>query len=120
MSRFAPRPEPPYYAVIFTSQRAQGDDGYSAMAQRMAELAAQQPGYLGIESTRDADGLGITVSYWKTLADVAAWRRQGEHAAARDRGRGRWYSRYELRVAKVERAYGWDRGHDSVADPGLD
>jgi heme-degrading monooxygenase HmoA len=120
MSRFAPRPEPPYYAVIFTSQRAQGDDGYSAMAQRMAELAAQQPGYLGIESTRDADGLGITVSYWKTLADVAAWRRQSEHAAARDQGRRRWYSHYELRVAKVERAYGWDRGQDSAADPGLD
>ena len=108
-SRFAPRPTPPYYAVIFTSQRSEADEaGYGAMAERMAELAAQQPGYLGVESARGSDGLGITVSYWRSLADIAAWRREIEHTAARDRGRAQWYSHYELRVAKVERAYGWD------------
>jgi heme-degrading monooxygenase HmoA len=109
MSRFAPRPEPPYYAVIFTSQRTQGDQGYAAMAERMAQLAAQQPGYLGMESTRDESGLGITVSYWRSTADIVAWRKQAEHAAGRAQGRARWYSHYELRIAKVERAYGWDR-----------
>ena len=106
---FAPRPEPPYYAVIFTSQRAAGDAGYGDTAQRMVELAAQQPGYLGIESTRGADGLGITVSYWRTLDNIAAWRRHLEHTAARNDGRAQWYTHYELRIAKVERAYGWDR-----------
>jgi heme-degrading monooxygenase HmoA len=110
MSRFAPRPEPPYYAVIFTAQRTEGDHGYAAMADRMAELASQQPGYLGIESTRDASGLGITVSYFRTQADIVAWRRHAEHALARAQGRTQWYSHYELRIAKVERAYGWDRG----------
>jgi heme-degrading monooxygenase HmoA len=111
MTRFAPRPEPPYYAVIFTAQRTGGDDddGDAEAAARMAELAAQQNGYLGVESTRDATGLGITVSYWRTLDDIAAWRRQLEHSAARDKGRARWYSHYELRIARVERAYGWDR-----------
>jgi heme-degrading monooxygenase HmoA len=109
MSRFAPRPEPPYYAVIFTAQRTAGDDGYPETAERMVELAGQQPGFLGVESTRDASGLGITVSYWRTLDDLTAWRRHVEHAAARRGGRERWYSRYELRIAKVERAYGWDR-----------
>lgn len=108
MSRFAPRPEPPYYAVIFTAQRTEGDNGYGAAAQRMAELAALQPGYLGIESTRDETGLGITVSYFRTLRDISAWRGQLEHAATRALGRAKWYSHYELRVAKVERAYGWD------------
>jgi len=109
MSRFAPRPQPPYYAVIFTSQRTEGEHEYGATADRMVELAAQQPGYLGVESTRDDSGLGITVSYWRSLDDIAAWRRVLEHTAARNQGRAQWYSHYELRIARVERAYGWDR-----------
>jgi heme-degrading monooxygenase HmoA len=108
-TRFAPRPEPPYYAVIFTAQRTDVDAGYGETADRMVELASQQPGFLGVESTRDATGLGITVSYWRTLEDIAAWKRHLEHAAARAGGRAQWYSRYELRVARVERGYGWSR-----------
>jgi heme-degrading monooxygenase HmoA len=108
--RFAPRPEPPYYAVIFTSQRSELDGGYDDTAEHMVELAAQQPGFIGVESARGADGLGITVSYWQTLDDIAAWKRHFEHTAVRDRGRAQWYTHYELRIAKVERAYGWDLG----------
>lgn len=103
---FAATPKPPYYAVIFTSQRQGEDDGYGATADRMVELAQQQPGYLGVESVRGADGLGITVSYWASEEAIAGWRRHLEHAAARERGRSAWYSHFELRVAKVERAYG--------------
>ena len=103
---FASTPRPPYYAVIFTSLRHDADDGYGATADRMVELAAMQPGYLGIETVRGADGLGITVSYWESEAHIAAWRRDAEHAIARERGRTGWYEHYELRVAKVERAYG--------------
>jgi heme-degrading monooxygenase HmoA len=104
---FASTPKPPYYAVIFSSQRRIApDDGYAAMADRMAELAAQQPGYLGVESVRDAEGFGMTVSYWSDEASILAWRNQVEHAAARERGRNDWYQHYELRVARVERAYG--------------
>ena len=103
---FAPTPEPPYYAVIFTSTRTPGDAGYDAMATRMAELAAQQPGYLGVESARGQDGFGITVSYWDSEAAIAAWKRQAEHAATRAHGREHWYDHFELRIAKVERAYG--------------
>lgn len=119
---FAPRPELPYYAVIFTSQRTDVDAGYGTTADRMVELAAQQPGFIGVESARGADGLGITVSYWRTLEDIAAWRRHLEHTAARNDGRAQWYRHYELRIAKVERAYGWDRGDGrspgGAADPG--
>jgi heme-degrading monooxygenase HmoA len=108
---FARTPKPPYYAVIFASQRRQGDDaGYAETAQRMAELAAEQPGYLGVESTRDAEGFGITVSYWRDEASILAWRAQLEHAQARARGREVWYQHYELRVARVERAYGLRQG----------
>jgi heme-degrading monooxygenase HmoA len=117
MNRFAPRPQPPYYAVVFTSLRTGEDDaGYAATAQRMVEMAAQQPGYLGVESTRDADGLGITVSYWRSLDDIAAWRLHVEHAHTRDQGRARWYTHYELRIARVERAYGWDHADARAPD----
>lgn len=103
--RFARTPKPPYYAVIFANQRTPGDDGYGATADRMVELASKQPGFLGIESTRDEAGFGITVSYWESEAAIAAWRADAEHADARRDGRERWYEHFELRVAKVERAY---------------
>jgi len=104
---FATLPAPPYYAVIFSSRRNADDaEGYDAAAQRMVELAAQQSGFLGVESTRGADGFGITVSYWESEAAIASWKRQAEHAATRAYGREHWYEHYELRVAKVERAYG--------------
>lgn len=110
MSRFAPLPDPPYYAVIFTAQRTEGDHGYGAMADRMSVLAAEQPGYLGMESTRDDAGLGITVSYWVDEAALIAWKRRAQHLLAQKLGRERWYSHYTLRVAKVERAYDGPEG----------
>lgn len=104
---FARLPEPPYYAVVFSSQRNADDEaGYAAAAQRMLELAAQQPGFLGAESARGADGFGITVSYWASEGAIGAWKHQAEHAATRAHGRKHWYEYFELRVAKVERAYG--------------
>lgn len=103
---FAALPEPPYYAVIFSSLRTPGDDGYAHMAERMVELAAGQPGFLGVESTRGGDGFGITVSYWTTLEAIANWRADAEHQVAQETGKARWYQHYELRVALVEKAYG--------------
>jgi heme-degrading monooxygenase HmoA len=97
-------PDPPYTAVIFTSVRTDEDAGYAATAARMAELAAQQPGYLGIEGARDR--LGITVSYWTTPAAALAWKRVAEHRLAQQLGRERWYRTYRVRVATVEREYG--------------
>lgn len=103
---FARLPEPPYFAVIFSSSRTPGDQGYAEIADRMVALAAQQPGFLGIESARDADGFGISVSYWASEAAIAAWRVQTEHLAAQDMGKRVWYEHFELRVARVERAHG--------------
>lgn len=108
-SGFSGLPPPPYYAVVFSSQRTDRDDpGYGAAAERMIELARQQPGFLGVESARGGDGFGITVSYWQSEEAIRDWRRHAEHAATRERGRRDWYVRYALRVAKVERAYGWE------------
>ncbi len=100
-------PEPPYWAVIFTSLRTEDEGGYGAMAEAMEALAAQQPGYLGIESARD--GLAITVSYFADLDSIAAWKENVRHLAAQQLGRERWYQAYQVRVARVERAYGFER-----------
>jgi heme-degrading monooxygenase HmoA len=97
-------PEPPYYAVIFTSQRTAVDDGYDAMGDRMVQLASQQPGFLGVESVRDSNGIGITVSYWSSLDAIASWRAHAEHRVAQASGRRKWYGQFEVRVARVERA----------------
>jgi heme-degrading monooxygenase HmoA len=105
MVALAKTPNPPYFAVIFTSLRTVGDRGYAAMAERMDELASAMPGYLGIESARGPDGLGITVSYWESEAAIAAWRRHSEHQVAQRRGKSEWYEDYQVRVARVERAY---------------
>lgn len=95
----------PYYAVIFSSRRTEGDNGYDDMAARTEELAATMPGFLGIESARGEDGFGITVSYWESQEAIANWKRHAEHKIAQSRGRSDWYSDYVVRVAKVERAY---------------
>jgi heme-degrading monooxygenase HmoA len=99
-------PEPPYYAVIFTSQRSETEQDYAATAERMLELARDQPGFLGVESARGADGLGITVSYWASEEAIRAWRVQAEHQVAQQRGRAEWYRAFRTRVAYVEREYG--------------
>lgn len=104
-SIFAKTPEPPYYAVIFSSRRTEGDKRYGSMAEKMLELAARQPGFLGVESARDADRFGITVSYWASAEAIASWKANIDHLAAQEMGRRSWYEHYEVRVAKVERAY---------------
>lgn len=103
MAGIASTPQPPYVAVIFTSTRTEGDHGYAAMSEAMEGLAAQQPGFLGIESARD--DLGITVSYWRDVASASAWKEHAAHLVAQRRGRDEWYSRYHVRVAVVERDY---------------
>ncbi|MDP9100653.1 MAG: antibiotic biosynthesis monooxygenase [Actinomycetota bacterium] len=104
MSDLAQTPQPPYTAVIFTSIRGGDGVGYPAMSARMRELAAAQPGYLGIESARE--GVGITVSYWTDDAAARAWKGVAEHLVAQQLGRDRWYSDYRVRVATVTRDYG--------------
>jgi heme-degrading monooxygenase HmoA len=106
-------PEPPYWAVVFTSLRPAGDapdnppdDGYEEAAARMMALAREQPGFLGADSVRGADGLGITVSYWRDPEAIAGWRAHPEHLEAQAAGRERWYRSFSIRVCRVERAYG--------------
>jgi heme-degrading monooxygenase HmoA len=106
-------PEPPYYAVIFSSILRIDDPAYHWMSERMAELVDRQPGFLGWESARSPEGLGITVSYWASLEAVAHWKEQHEHRIAQRRGQEVWYARYTIRIAHVERAVVFSAGSES-------
>ncbi|KAF0230996.1 MAG: hypothetical protein FD175_865 [Beijerinckiaceae bacterium] len=107
---FATLPLPPYYVVAFSSQRTTGDNGYGAMADAMLELALQQPGCLGAESARSPDGFGITNAYFADEAAILAWKNHARHLGAQKLGQERWYEHYELRIARVERAYSGPEG----------
>jgi len=98
---------PPYYIVAFSSQRTNVDIGYGDMAERMVELASLQPGFLGVESARNADGFGITNSYWRDEQAIKAWKADVEHLAAQAAGRSQWYRHYNVRIGRIERAYGF-------------
>lgn len=104
MSLIAKTPTPPYYAVIFTSHRCDGDNGYDFMASKMLELASTQAGFLGVESARG--DVGITVSYWSDLNSIKAWKMNAEHQKAQSRGRKEWYSTFRVRISKIEHEYG--------------
>lgn len=105
-AKISTTPPPPYFAVIFTSRLGVSDPAYGQMADAMDQLAREQPGFLGLESARDAEGLGITVSYWRDEAAIAAWKRDARHLVAQRLGRAQWYAAYSVRVARVDREYG--------------
>ena len=100
-------PKPPYYAVIFTSSRTEGEKGYDDMSEKMIELAEKQEGFLGIESARNE--IGITVSYWESLEAINSWKNQIEHVEARKKGRSTWYQNFKVRISKVERDYEFEK-----------
>ena len=104
MSNIAITPKPPYYAVIFTSIRTEGENGYGETANIMEELAKQQRGFLGIESAREE--IGITVSYWADLESIKNWKANTEHVVAQKNGRKLWYESFKVRISKVKRDYG--------------
>lgn len=97
----------PYYAVIFTSTRTHSDNGYNEMAGKMEKLAAEQPGFLGIESARST--IGITVSYWESLEAIANWKVHTDHLLAQQKGIEDWYTRYKVRICLVEREYDFEK-----------
>lgn len=110
-----PAHEPPYYAVVFTSVRTEGDGGYGATAQRMGELVKEIPGFLGEDSARTPGGLSITVAYFKDLAGIEQWRDHTEHRAAKAYGRAHWYENYSLHIARVEHSNGFERASSGTA-----
>lgn len=106
MTMIADTPSPPYYAVIFTSERTPVDEGYASMSDRMVELAKIQDGFLGVESARNE--IGITVSYWRDLQSIRKWKMNMEHLEAQKNGRNKWYHYYKVRICLVERDYNFE------------
>lgn len=105
LSDFANTPKPPYYAVIFSSNRKEGDNGYGKMSDEIEELAKVQPGFLGVESLRDSSGFGITISYWESEKAIRDWKQNTQHKVAQEKGKTEWYQKYKVRICKVERDY---------------
>ena len=103
----AKTPKPPYYAVIFTSIRSNAEEGYLEMAEEMEKLVEKQSGFLGYESAREH--IGITVSYWKDLDSIRSWKMNPVHVVAQEKGKKMWYTNYKVRIAKVERDYGFEK-----------
>ncbi len=99
----AQTPQPPYYAVIFTSVRTGVEEGYGDMAVEMVELARQQEGFLGVESARN--NVGITVSYWQSAEAIKNWKANARHLFAQQQGRDKWYLNYKVRICRVEHDY---------------
>ena len=97
--------KPPYYAVIFTSKQKVHSDDYDATAKRMNELTAKQQGFLGIDSARNADGVGITVCYWDSMEAIKNWKANTEHLYAQQMGKKEWYESYSVRIAEVIKEY---------------
>ena len=102
--------EPPYYAVIFSSQRGIDDPSYNQMTEFLETLAQVQPGFLGIESARNIDGKGITISYWKSLEDIKGWKKQTDHQSAQQQGQENWYQYYKFEISLVQRVYEFKKG----------
>lgn len=100
-------PNPPYYAVIFTSKLSNETTDYEETAALMVSLASKQEGFLGVESARSE--VGITVSYWESLEAIQKWKQHADHTIAREKGRKTWYSEYSIRICKVERAYDFEK-----------
>lgn len=101
MTKPFPPLKPPYYAAIFTSVRKPGQEGYDEMSDAMLNMVSSQPGFLGFDSARAIGGFGITVSYWKDLASIRAWKNVPEHLRAQALGKSAWYSAYSVRIAEV-------------------
>ena len=109
----------PYYAVIFTSTRTEGDNGYNEMSELIETLAKKQDGFIGVDSARNntstalSGAVGITVSYWENLEAIKSWKQQSEHLLAQQKGRNEWYNWYNVRICKVEREYKFLRKQES-------
>ncbi len=107
MSLIAQTPEPPYYVVIFTSLKTDANTGYDSMAEKMIHLAQKQEGFLGVEGARN--DVGITVSYWSSLDAINKWKEHSAHQIAQEKGKNKWYTSFKVRIAKVEKDYGFSK-----------
>jgi len=103
---FAKTPKPPYFTVVFTSQRTKIEEGYTEMNDSLWEDAQKLDGFLGSESLRNEEGFGVTVLYFKDMETIQLWSKYQKHLRAKEMGKQKWYEGYRVRIGKVEREYG--------------
>jgi len=105
-------PSPPYFAVIFVSERSDDDEGYQEMDDLMMEQAQQQPGYLGYSSAGDERG-GIFISYWKDQESIDNWRRHSGHLQAKANAT-RWYRYFHSLICEVKSQKEFEDQHVNI------
>ena len=92
------------YVVIFRAEVNRFDDAYSAMAERMRELAINEYGCL--EFTACTEGsYEIALSYWENESQIKVWRQNSEHLIAQELGKNNWYKSYTVQVVEIVREY---------------
>jgi heme-degrading monooxygenase HmoA len=99
----------PHVVCIFRSIRTDhSTKEYEEWSNRMDDLVATMPGYIGHSSFRDdATHKGVTVSYFRSMAELVAWKQVPEHLEAQALGRAVFYLEYEIEVAEIVRHYEW-------------
>ena len=93
-------PAPPYYAVIFISEKQEDLSGYDEMNEKTMEGALALPGCLGYTAVP-----GNFISYWDSPESINQWRNNATHKQAKEQGRRQWYKYYHSIIAKVEHSH---------------
>lgn len=94
------------FAVIFSNKIKDAQDPfYQQLSESLRTLALSQDGYLGLESYRNPDGTGTTISYWESKEAILNWKKQSEHVVAQQYGKEKAYAYYSVQVCQVERSY---------------
>ena len=92
------------YAVIFRAEISELDAEYSAMAERMRDLAISKYGCREFIACTEGN-TEIAISYWDSESQIKHWKQNSEHLSAQSKGRSKWYKSYTVQVVEVVRAY---------------
>ena len=65
----------------------------------------------GVRTAADSEHVArdVYVRAFVPTENIRLWRNHADHVATRERGKREWYEHFEVRVAKVERAYNGPR-----------
>ncbi|MFT4573434.1 MAG: ribosomal-protein-alanine N-acetyltransferase [Marinomonas primoryensis] len=89
----------PYYAVLLSSKLLLNDLTYRLMAEKILELAKDQPGYLCAEY--GAGEMDFLMTYWETRGAAEAWLNHDVQRRTLSIGERFWYEEYSLKLFKV-------------------
>jgi heme-degrading monooxygenase HmoA len=100
--------QPGFFIVVFEfSVTSEHKDKYFDLALDLKPHLEKIEGFISVErfqSITDPDKF-ISISYWRNEESLVKWRNAGAHRLAQGIGMNQVFQDYNLRVAKVIRAY---------------